>query len=305
MNPWAKKQGHVRALAVTGRHETLEIDDRPLVAVALVVPTRQIENRGPGSIVLGAQIEPSPPRIVGWVAQPLVVKRSDLAQPVHVVERQHAEHGKPVLTPRGDGFSGARRPGEMMAMAAVGGDLVPRPANPRHVEDAAGVDEPFLRREGHGRHHRTKVGRTLYRRQPLRGPRIGKTESSDDAGRPRLNRCPFNGVIAVFPLLLIGMEIALGGVTAAHVLHDQRVATLKRVMESAVVPLFLILVVGRSVHQGGERPLPRRTQEIGPQFHAVAHGHVHASLDDGIRGGTSSDRMRARSASNKKHEHCR
>src|ERR1039457_7324465 len=97
---------------------------------------------------------------------PLVIERSDITQPLHTSEGQQAEHGWAFGAPSSDRIIGILRPGNMVAAPTVRGNLVPHPADPRHIQGAAGVNEPLLRCEGHGWDHRLEVRRGPKRPQP-------------------------------------------------------------------------------------------------------------------------------------------
>ena len=90
-----------------------------------------------------------------------------------------------------------RGPGRFFFRADVGGDVLPDPGRPGHVEDAARVDEVVAGGEGHGRDHGLEVRRRLHRGQPLHRARVGEAERADDAVGPGLRGRPLDRVVAV------------------------------------------------------------------------------------------------------------
>src|SRR5579863_7206256 len=76
----------------------------------------------------------------------------------------------------------------------------------------------------HGGHYAGEVRRLRDRGEHLRGADVGAAGHADFAIRIRKRSGPFDGVVAVGDLVPEGVELAVGGVTAADVLHDHDVA---------------------------------------------------------------------------------
>ena len=80
----------------------------------------------------------------------------------------------------------------------------------------------------------------------LRSSHVGPAEHADFAVGIRQGGGPFDGVVAVVGLVFEGIPLALGGVAAAHILHDDQVAA--RGSCAAKVGC-VVLVIGRALQQ--------------------------------------------------------
>ena len=101
---------------------------------------------------------------------------------------------------------------------------------------------------------------------------VGATDGADAAVRPRQRGGPLDGVVAVLGVHVVGaveagLELAIGGVSAAHVLDDVDVSALGQLP----APLDEAgLVVGRPLHDGGEPAAGVWPIDIRPQDGPVA-----------------------------------
>ncbi len=127
--------------------------------------------------------------------------------------------------------------------------------------------------------------RVLEGGEPLHGAGIGQAEGADAAVGPGLDGGPLDGVVAVRALVAVGLELALGGVAAAHVLEHDRVAPRDRRSVRRVPLLGGVLAVRRPVHQDREATCGRRPPDVGSQHDAVAHRDRHIALDDALLSG--------------------
>ena len=114
----------------------------------------------------------------------------------------------------------------------------------------------------------------------LRGSNVGPAEHADFAVRIRQRGSPFDGVVAVVGLVFEGIPLALGGVAAAHILHDDEVATRRG---GAAKVGCVVLVIGRALQQRRVFAIARGVVDVRTQGDAVAGLHGDAAFDRDVR----------------------
>ena len=150
------------------------------------------------------------------------------------------------------------------------GDDAP-PEHPAEAQHGAHLAVEQVGRDGL-RDHRPQVRRAGVGQLQLCPAVVGASDRADAAVRPRQRGCPLDGVVAVLGVHVVGaveagLEVAAGGVPAAHVLHDVDVAALGH------LPAALDeagLVVGRPLDDDGEPSRRVGPVDVGAQHRAVA-----------------------------------
>src|SRR5688572_19176327 len=128
--------------------------------------------------------------------------------------------------------------------------------------------------------------RRFQRGQPLHCARIRKAVCPDPAIGPGLSGRPFDRVVTVRAFLPVRVEVAIRGVAAAHVLHDDRIAARDGFLVNAVAARRVLLAVGRAKDEDREPAVARRAIDIRPQHDTVAHrdGDIAIQPCRGTRG---------------------
>ena len=153
------------------------------------------------------------------------------------------------------------------------------PRDPGQVEGTADVKKMPRRREAHGRENTGEVRRGLDGGEPLRGPRIGKAGSRDATVAPWLRRQPFDAVESVASFLAIRIESAVGLVTPADILDDDRVAALHGgACEGGVGAACL--AVGCANQDRGRGAGGFRSVGVRAKQRAIAHAGWEVLIDD-------------------------
>ena len=132
------------------------------------------------------------------------------------------------------------------------------------------------------------MGRVRDRGEHLRGADVGAAGHADFAVRIGKSGGPFDSVVAVGDFVAEGVELAVGGVAAADVLHDHDVAVRGDLIGGCCGPADAF-VVGRAHQDDGEFSFGFGAVDVGAESDAVAGFHVDAGLDDDfvdlLRGG--------------------
>ena len=108
---------------------------------------------------------------------------------------------------------------------------------------------------------------------PLGPAIIGIAEGTDFARGSGQAGSPFNGVVAVLGIAVVGAvksgsELSVRGVAAAHVLDRDQVAAFGHFVTSFAVGVF---IVRGAAHQGGKKTVDVGAIEVRAQDGAVPH----------------------------------
>jgi len=184
-----------------------------------------------------------------------------------------------------------QRPGQGFPISAVsarqdvGPDELLHPAQAGALVGAAG---PLLRlrrvvEAGDAGHHALQRGRLRHRGTPLGLGVVGAAEHPDGAVRARHPGGPLHRVVPVVELLLARDELAVGGVAAADVLHDDHVA---RSGESHGVGVHQVdvdvLVVRLPRQEHRVRAAVGGAVDVGAQHDPVPHRTLDIVLDEDV-----------------------
>jgi hypothetical protein len=259
-----------RGAAARGR-KPREVRRRAVWAICLVVPAREAQHGRRRAIVLSAQFRPGPPRIVCRMREPFVIPGRNRLEIAHGRQRQRRSQAIFHAVPRH-----ALR--KVQPAAAVRRDVVIDPGDPGHVPHAAGVPELRGRGEGHRRHHRLEMRRTLHGGEPLDRSGIRQSERPDRSVGPGLHGGPFDRVVSVAPFLLVGDVLAIGRIASTHILEDHRVPARDRLACRRERRRRLVFSVRRAIHERGISTRCRGAPNVGAQHHAITHGHRHVRV---------------------------
>ncbi len=112
---------------------------------------------------------------------------------------------------------------------------------------------------------------------PLRHPHVAQAAHPDLAVAPRLGGTPFNSIVAVRSLTLVGSPLALGIVAAATVLSHVNVTA--RGIEPADLIVSRRVVAVRSADKNyGKTALGIGPPKVGAEIHTVAHRDFYVRL---------------------------
>ncbi len=153
------------------------------------------------------------------------------------------------------------------------------PDAPRGIHRAARVGVLAIEvRTAHVREHRLQVRRAFHRGAVLVPRQVGCAKRAHLAVRPFLGGGPFDGVVAVGPLLRERVKRTLRAKTAANVLGDHGVAMRGQPLGVSAQARF---VVRSPRNQGGIAAAGgvRGQIQIAGQPRAVAHGDHHVAAD--------------------------
>ena len=178
---------------------------------------------------------------------------------------------------------GARPPAVAPAHPLVGrqGDDAP-PQHPAESQDAAHLAVEQVGGDGL-RDDGAQVRGAGVGKLQLRPAVVGASDGSDAPVRPRQRGGPLDGVVAVLGVTVVGAveagpEVAVGGVSPAHVLDDVDVPALGQLPP----PLDEAgLVVRRPLHDDGEPAGRVGPVHVGPQRDAVPQASLNVALHDG------------------------
>src|SRR5882762_6535045 len=176
------------------------------------------------------------------------------------------------LFPGGRRFRAGFGAGEISPAAEVGSNIQPDPVEPGAVKGAAGVEKIAWRRKRHGRSHGFQVRGIFDGSEPLDCAGIREAKGAHVAVGPRLLCSPFDGVVAVVTLIPVGLELAVRGVAAAHVLENDGVAARYGFFESFVISKSRFLVVRRSIDKRREAAGLGGEQNMGAENYTIVHG---------------------------------
>ena len=117
------------------------------------------------------------------------------------------------------------------------------------------------------------MGRVADGGEHLRGSDVGSAEHADFAVGVGKRGGPLDGVVAVVGLVLEGIPLALGGVAAADVLHDDEVSA-----GGGGAAEFggVVLVIGRALEEDGIFAIAGGMVDVGVEGDAVAGLHGDA-----------------------------
>ena len=181
--------------------------------------------------------------------------------------------------------------------AHVGRDVVPGPGEPRAVPDAPGVEEALRGREGHRGNHRLERWAAA---PPPRatGPRRDRTGRTCRPRRwTRAAVPPIRWCRSRPPFVVVGLELAVGRVSPAHVLHHHRISMRDGLWDEIRSGRVGTAAV-RCAHDQHRHPLGRGgTPDRGHQDDAVAHRHRHGGIDDEALGAVGRGAQPTRKAS--------
>ena len=111
--------------------------------------------------------------------------------------------------------------------------------------------------------------------QHLRGADIRSTPHSDLAVRIGQGCGPLNRIVAVIRFMFEGVPLAVGGVTATHILNDDDVSSGRRLEAKSHSSA---LVVRRALQQHGKLPCHDRPVNVGAKNDAIAHRDGHTAF---------------------------
>ena len=121
--------------------------------------------------------------------------------------------------------------------------------------------------------------RSFYRRKPLHSSWIRKPEGADVAAGPGLRGSPLDRVVAVLPLLEIGIIVAIGVKAAPDILYQDGVSALDGIPDRPLVPgVAFVLVVRRPEDQRRKRAVRHGSVEVSPERHCIAHRNFNVGL---------------------------
>src|SRR5229473_4599496 len=256
-----------------GSEEAVEIGRGTVGAVGFVIPSREVQDRRMDSVIFIAELGPVPPGVGGGMREPFVVEGSDVLQVRKVAEGKKFLQAPMFLFPSGCRFLAGFRAAEIPPPTDVGGDIEPDPVEPGAVKGAAGVEKIAWRRKRHSRGHYFQVGRVFGGGKPLDCAGIGEAKGAHAAVGPGLLRDPFDSVVAVVPLIPVGIEFAVGSIAAADVLDNDGIAACDGFFEGFVIAKRRFLAVGRSIDERWEAPGLGGEQNISAENYTVAHGN--------------------------------
>src|SRR5215470_2795933 len=104
--------------------------------------------------------------------------------------------------------------------------------------------------------------RIFDRGEPLHSAWVRKPKRSHISVRPWLLGGPFNRVVSVVSFALVRIEFTVGGVAAAHILNDHRIAPRDRFWKSGPGLWCVVLPVWRAINEYRKSSLSLRQQNV-------------------------------------------
>ncbi len=113
--------------------------------------------------------------------------------------------------------------------------------------------------------------------QHLRSADVRSAEHSYSSIGVGQSSRPLDGVVAIVGFVFEGIPLAVGGVAATDVLHDDHIST-GRALQAEIE--LVVFVVRGALQKNGKFSLCFRAVDVGAELYSVAHGYGHVTVEN-------------------------